>query len=102
MTAMGRTEPPGPSAFRQRAYVRFWRLADTEPRDTLGTLQSPARSGYCQVMNGRSGSRLTQQRSRRLREAYRSGDMAEVKAVLGWPEAFPNSPQPMDLAAGDW
>jgi ankyrin repeat protein len=53
-------------------------------------------------MNGRSGSRLTQQRSRRLREAYRSGDMAEVKAVLGWPEAFPNSPQPMDLAAGDW
>jgi ankyrin repeat protein len=37
-----------------------------------------------------------------LNAAYRAGDPAGVKAVLGWPESFPNSPQPMDLASGDW
>jgi len=41
-------------------------------------------------------------RSRRLREAYRAGDLAGVKAGLGWPERFPNAAQPMDLALGDW
>jgi ankyrin repeat protein len=37
-----------------------------------------------------------------LTAAYRAGDRAGVKAVLGWPEAFPNAPQPMELASGDW
>jgi len=41
-------------------------------------------------------------RFQRLTGAYRAGDMAGVKAVLGWPEAFPNCPQPMELASGDW
>lgn len=44
----------------------------------------------------------TYRRFRRLEAAYRAGDMAGVKAVLGWPETFPNSPQPMELASGDW
>ena len=41
-------------------------------------------------------------RHRQLTDAYRTGDMAGVKAVLGWPESFPNTPQPMELASGDW
>lgn len=41
-------------------------------------------------------------RFQRLEAAYRAGDMAGVKAELGWPETFPNSPQPMELASGDW
>jgi ankyrin repeat protein len=44
----------------------------------------------------------TYRRFRQLDSAYRTGDMAGVKAALGWPEAFPNSPQPMELASGDW
>jgi ankyrin repeat protein len=28
--------------------------------------------------------------------------MAAVKAALGWPEHFPNTPQPRELACGDW
>jgi len=38
----------------------------------------------------------------KLTEGYRAGDMAAIKAVLGWPEDFPNCPQPMELASGDW
>jgi len=34
--------------------------------------------------------------------AYRAGDLAGVKAVLGWPEDFPNAAQPLELASGDW
>jgi hypothetical protein len=41
------------------------------------------------------------QRRQRLDEAYRSGDMAGVKAGLGWPEDFPNTPQATELALGD-
>jgi ankyrin repeat protein len=41
-------------------------------------------------------------RFRLLTAGYRSGDIAAVKAVLGWPEDFPNTPQPMELASGDW
>jgi ankyrin repeat protein len=41
-------------------------------------------------------------RFKRLDAAYRAGDLAGVKAALGWPEGFPNSPQPMELASGDW
>ncbi len=41
-------------------------------------------------------------RNRRLTAAYRAGDMAGVKAALGWPESFPNTGQPMELASGDW
>lgn len=41
-------------------------------------------------------------RHRRLRDAYRAGDMARVKAELGWPEDFPNTAQPMDLSCGDY
>ena len=41
-------------------------------------------------------------RAQRLRGAYAAGDMAGVKAGLGFPESFPNCPQPMDLASGDW
>jgi uncharacterized protein len=37
----------------------------------------------------------------RLTAAYRAGDMTGVKAALGWPEDFPNTPQPMVLASGD-
>jgi ankyrin repeat protein len=44
----------------------------------------------------------TARRFQRLTDAYRAGDMAGVKAALGWPESFPNTPQPMELAAGDW
>jgi hypothetical protein len=44
----------------------------------------------------------TYRRFLRLQAAYRVGDLAEVKAALGWPEAFPNVPQPMELASGDW
>lgn len=44
----------------------------------------------------------TYRRFQRLQAAYRAGDLARVKAVLGWPEAFPNVPQPMELASGDW
>ena len=44
----------------------------------------------------------TWRRFQRLEAAYRAGDMAGVKAELGWPETFPNSPQPMELASGDW
>ena len=40
-------------------------------------------------------------RFQRLNAAYRAGDMAGVKAALGWPEDFPNTPQPMKLASGD-
>jgi ankyrin repeat protein len=40
-------------------------------------------------------------RYRRLTEAYRAGDIAAVKAELGWPEDFPNTVQPMELACGD-
>jgi ankyrin repeat protein len=40
-------------------------------------------------------------RHRRLTDAYRSGDLAAVKAELGWPETFPNTSQPMELACGD-
>jgi ankyrin repeat protein len=39
-------------------------------------------------------------RYKRLREAYRAGDMAKVKAELSWPEDFPNTIQPMELACG--
>jgi ankyrin repeat protein len=38
----------------------------------------------------------------KLTEGYRTGDMAAIKAVLGWPEDFPNCAQPMELASGDW
>jgi len=41
-------------------------------------------------------------RFRRLTAGYRSGDIAAVQAVLGWPEDFPNTLQPMELASGDW
>ena len=41
-------------------------------------------------------------RHRRLDAAYRAGDMAGLKAVLGWPQDFPNTPQPMEYASGDW
>jgi len=41
-------------------------------------------------------------RFRRLTDAYRAGDMAGVKAALGWPQTFPNASQPMELASGDW
>jgi hypothetical protein len=41
-------------------------------------------------------------RFQRLNAAYRAGDMAGVKAALSWPEDFPNTPQPMELASGDW
>ena len=41
-------------------------------------------------------------RNRRLTDAYRAGDLAAVKAELGWPEDFPNTPQPMELACGDY
>ena len=44
----------------------------------------------------------TYRRLLRLEAAYRAGDLAGVKAVLGWPESFPNSPQPMAFACGDW
>jgi ankyrin repeat protein len=40
-------------------------------------------------------------RMQALTLAYRAGDLAGVKAVLGWPEHFPNSPQPFELASGD-
>jgi ankyrin repeat protein len=46
--------------------------------------------------------RETARRFQRLTDAYRAGDIAGVKAVLGWPESFPNAPQPMELASGDW
>ena len=38
----------------------------------------------------------------RLAKAYRAGDLAAVKAALGWPQSFPNVPQPMALGCGDW
>lgn len=41
-------------------------------------------------------------RFQQLTAAYRAGDLAAVKAVLGWPEDFPNTAQPMELASGDW
>jgi hypothetical protein len=41
-------------------------------------------------------------RFQRLTAAYKTGDLAGVKAALGWPESFPNTPQPMELASGDW
>jgi len=41
-------------------------------------------------------------RFKRLDAAYRAGDLAGVKAVLGWPQDFPNTPQPMECASGDW
>jgi ankyrin repeat protein len=41
-------------------------------------------------------------RHQRLTGAFRSGDMAAAKAALGWPESFPNTPLPMEYAAGDW
>jgi ankyrin repeat protein len=44
----------------------------------------------------------TYRRFKQLTAAYRAGDMAGVKAALGWPEDFPNTPQPMALASGDW
>jgi ankyrin repeat protein len=44
----------------------------------------------------------TYRRFQRLTAAYRAGDLAAVKAALGWPEHFPNTPQPMALASGDW
>ena len=44
----------------------------------------------------------TYRQFQRLAAAYRAGDMAGVKAALGWPEDFPNTPQPMALASGDW
>ena len=37
-----------------------------------------------------------------LTEAYKAGDMAAVKAALGWPQDFPNGPQPMEFVCGDW
>jgi len=40
-------------------------------------------------------------RHRRLSEAYRAGDLAAVKAELGWPEDFPNTVQAMELSCGD-
>ena len=40
--------------------------------------------------------------SQKLAAAYRSGDLAAVKAALGWPESFPNTPQPMAAGCGDW
>ena len=46
--------------------------------------------------------RETYRRFQQLEAAYRAGDVAGVKAALGWPESFPNSPQPMELASGDW
>jgi hypothetical protein len=44
----------------------------------------------------------TYRRFQRLTSAYRAGDLAGVKAELGWPESFPNTPQPVELACGDW
>jgi hypothetical protein len=44
----------------------------------------------------------TYRRFQQLTAAYRAGDLAGVKAALGWPESFPNTPQPMALALGDW
>jgi ankyrin repeat protein len=41
-------------------------------------------------------------RQQQLTDAFRSGDMAAAKAALGWPESFPNTPIPMEFAAGDW
>jgi len=46
--------------------------------------------------------RATYRQFQALTAAYRAGDMAGVKAALGWPEAFPNTQQPMALASGDW
>jgi hypothetical protein len=43
----------------------------------------------------------THRRLRLLTAGYKSGDMAAVKAVLGWPEDFPNTPQPTELASRD-
>ena len=39
-------------------------------------------------------------RFQRVQQAYRDGDMAAVKAALGWPEDFPNTVMPMELACG--
>jgi ankyrin repeat protein len=38
----------------------------------------------------------------RLNSAYKAGDLTELQTVLGWPESFPNSLQPFELASGDW
>jgi ankyrin repeat protein len=38
---------------------------------------------------------------RRLDAAYRAGDVAALKAALGWPEDFPNCSQPAAFALGD-
>ncbi|MGZ3275727.1 MAG: ankyrin repeat domain-containing protein [Caulobacteraceae bacterium] len=46
--------------------------------------------------------RETYRRFQQLTAAYRAGDLAAVKAALVWPEGFPNTPQPMELASGDW
>ena len=44
----------------------------------------------------------TSRHALRLAKAYRAGDLAAVKAALGWPQSFPNVPQPMALGCGDW
>ena len=44
----------------------------------------------------------TGRKALRLTDAYRAGDLAAVKAALGWPEDFPNVAQPMALGCGDW
>jgi hypothetical protein len=46
--------------------------------------------------------RETYRRMQAMTLACRRGDLAGVKAALGWAEGFPNSPPPMELASGDW